>query len=83
MRSVISFAILALVASVIVPRYASQMHAGAAAPSLLTAQPAAPSDTSPSNSRSVVIPPGATDISRSKAASTAAASISWSTPAPR
>ena len=40
------------------PRYASQMHAGAAAPSLMAAQPAAPSDTSPSNSRSVVIPPG-------------------------
>ncbi|MFZ0426061.1 MAG: TIGR02281 family clan AA aspartic protease [Xanthobacteraceae bacterium] len=58
MRSVISFAILALVASVVVPRYASQMHAGAAAPSLMTAHPVASSDAAPSNSRSVVIPPG-------------------------
>jgi aspartyl protease family protein len=58
MRSVISFAILALVASVLVPRYASQMHAGGAVPSLMAAHPVAASATSPSNSRSVVIPPG-------------------------
>ena len=58
MRSVISFAILALVASVLVPRYASQIPAGAAAPSLMAAHPAAASAAAPSNSRSVVIPPG-------------------------
>ena len=58
MRSVISFAILALVASVIVPRYASQIHASNAGPSLMAAHPVATSNPSPSNSRSVVIPPG-------------------------
>ena len=58
MRSVISFAILALVASVLVPRYASQIHSGGSAPSLMAAHPVVSADASPSNSRSVVIPPG-------------------------
>jgi aspartyl protease family protein len=58
MRSVIVFAILALVASVVVPRYAAQIHAGAPTPTLMAAHPVTASDPAPSNSRSVVIPPG-------------------------
>src|SRR5271166_4610021 len=58
MRFVISFAILALVASVTVPRYASQIHGGGVGPSLMAAHPVTPAAAASSNSRSVVIPPG-------------------------
>jgi aspartyl protease family protein len=58
MRTVISFAVVALIASVVVPRYAAQFHAGNAAPMLMAAHPAAASTNAPSNSRSVVISPG-------------------------
>lgn len=59
MRSVISFAAFALVASLIVPKYAAQMHSNGAAPSLLTARPDQRTASSSSDSRSVVIPPAA------------------------
>jgi aspartyl protease family protein len=58
MRSVIAFAILALVASVLVPRYASQIQAGNAAPTLMAARPVTSAAVATSNSRSVVISPG-------------------------
>jgi aspartyl protease family protein len=58
MRSVISFAILALVASVIVPRYAAQIRPSNATPTLMAAHPLTSSDATLSNSRSVVISPG-------------------------
>ena len=57
MRSVLIFAALALAASVIVPRYAAQIHAGSVAPTMMTAHPVTPA-AAPSNSRSVVISPG-------------------------
>lgn len=57
MKSIITVAVFALAASVIVPRYASQMSAGHAAPSMMTVRPQ-PAQTAPSNSRSVVISPG-------------------------
>jgi len=57
MRSVLTFAAFALVASIIVPRYAAQMHASPA-PAMMTAHPVTPSAPAPSNSRSVVISPG-------------------------
>jgi aspartyl protease family protein len=57
MRSVIAFAALALVAGVIVPRYAAQTHPGSPAPAILAAHPQTASSTA-TNSRSVVIPPG-------------------------
>jgi aspartyl protease family protein len=63
MRSVLTFAALALAASVIVPRYAAQMHGSVMAPALMSARPAAPveptSESAPSNSRSVVVSPSA------------------------
>jgi aspartyl protease family protein len=58
MRSVLTFAALALAAGIIVPRYAAQMHGGGVAPSMMAARPVTPADAAPSNSRSVVIPPG-------------------------
>jgi aspartyl protease family protein len=58
MRSVIVFAGLALAASVIVPRYAAQIHAGDGASALLAARPATTAAAVSSNSRSVVIAPG-------------------------
>jgi len=57
MRSVVVFAILALAAGVIVPRYATQMNAGHPTPALITAWPQPPVQTASSNSRSVVISP--------------------------
>jgi aspartyl protease family protein len=62
MRSVISFAVMALVAAAIVPKYAGQIHAGGATgnatPSLMAARPVNTSAPAPSGTRSVVIPPG-------------------------
>jgi aspartyl protease family protein len=59
MRSIITFAVLALVASVVVPRYVAKIHPGNATPTLMAAHPLTPSDTALSNSsRSVTIPPG-------------------------
>jgi aspartyl protease family protein len=57
MRTIVTFAAVALVAGVIIPRYAAPTHAAhpAPAPALMSArQPAAA--PSPSNGRSVVIP---------------------------
>lgn len=58
MRSVVTFAALALAAGVIVPKYAAQMHARSAAPTMMEARPQTPAASNPSNSREVVIPPG-------------------------
>ena len=62
MRSVLTFAAFALVAALVVPRYAMQMHAStpAPAPTMMAAHPvaAAPAPPVVSDSRSVVIAPG-------------------------
>jgi aspartyl protease family protein len=58
MRSVISFAAFALVASLIVPKYAAQMQPSPAAPTAMAAHPEQRIASSSSDSRSVVIPPG-------------------------
>jgi len=60
MRTVLTFAALALAAGIIVPRYAAQMQGGsvAPAPTMMTARPVTPAEAAPSNSRSVVISPG-------------------------
>ncbi|MDR3421834.1 MAG: TIGR02281 family clan AA aspartic protease [Xanthobacteraceae bacterium] len=55
MRSVVTFAALALAASVLVPRYASHM-AAAPAPLALSARPQVPATGSAANSRSLVVP---------------------------
>jgi len=63
MRSIVAFAALAVVAGIIIPRFAAQTHANRPAPALLTARPqtpvapATPAAPVVSNSRSVVIPP--------------------------
>ena len=57
MRSVVTFAVLALAAGVIVPRYATQKHASRPEPALLATHPQAASSAN-NNSRTVVIPPG-------------------------
>jgi len=57
MRSVIVFAVLALAASVLVPRYASQMVAAPPAATARTADPAPARQVA--NSRSVVVQPDA------------------------
>ena len=59
MRSVLTFAAFALVAALVVPRYAMQMHAStpAPAPTMMAAHPVA-SPASGADSRSVVISPG-------------------------
>jgi aspartyl protease family protein len=57
MRTVITFAAFALVAGVLVPRYATQIHAGSAAPTAMAANPTS-SASSSLDSRDVVIPPG-------------------------
>jgi aspartyl protease family protein len=61
MRSVMTMAVMALAAAVIVPRYV-QSHGGNGgnnAPTLMAAHPVTPSsNSSGANSRSVVIPPG-------------------------
>jgi aspartyl protease family protein len=59
MRSVLTFAAFALAAGVIVPRYATQTHGGVSAPTLMSARPAATAEPTSSNSRSVVVSPGA------------------------
>lgn len=56
MRSVVTFAVLALAAAVIVPRYAMQMHGAANAPTMMTARPVAAPEPTPASSRSVVVP---------------------------
>jgi aspartyl protease family protein len=58
MRSIIVFAVLALGASVLVPRYAAHIGAAPVAPVALAARPEAPaaSATAAANSRSVVVP---------------------------
>ena len=55
MRSVIVFALLALAASVLVPRYATRMT-GSPSPAALAAQPVVAATPVPFNSRSVVVP---------------------------
>lgn len=57
MRFVISFAAFALVASLVVPKYAAQMQPSHAAPTAMAARPEQRASSS-SDSRSVVIPPG-------------------------
>jgi aspartyl protease family protein len=56
MRLVLAVAAVALAAAVIVPRYATQMKLGAAAPTVMAARPDTPSPSTAGNS--VVIPPG-------------------------
>jgi len=60
MRSIITFAVCALVAGVLVPKYAAQLQGGHAAPSMMAArtpaQTARPSSSS--DSREVTITPG-------------------------
>jgi aspartyl protease family protein len=56
MRSVITFAVFALAAGVIVPRYAAQTHSSNPAPAMMTTA-VAPADAA-ADSRSVVISPG-------------------------
>ena len=56
MRSIMTFAALALAAAIIVPRYAGQGHLGKTAPTLMAAQPT--SQTAPASaadSRSVIL----------------------------
>jgi aspartyl protease family protein len=59
MRTVVTFAAFALAASVIVPKYAAQMHAGTPAPTAMTANSGTSSASSSSDWRQVVISPGA------------------------
>jgi aspartyl protease family protein len=58
MRTIASFAALAIAAGIIVPRYASQATVSHGTPSLMTAQPAAAAQQQPAayDSRSVVVP---------------------------
>jgi aspartyl protease family protein len=58
MRTIVTFAALALAAGVIVPHYASQSHADRPAPTAPAARPQAAVAPAVSNSRSVVILPG-------------------------
>ncbi len=59
MRSVITFAVFALAAGVIVPRYVAQSHGGNQTPTMMAAHPTAPvAAASVGDSRSVVISPG-------------------------
>jgi aspartyl protease family protein len=58
MRTVVTFAALALAASVIVPKYATQMHAGTPAPTAMAANARTSTAFSSSDSREVVIPAG-------------------------
>jgi aspartyl protease family protein len=56
MRSIMTFAALALAAALFVPRYANKAHLGQPTPALMTAQPAAQdSPTSNADSRSVIL----------------------------
>jgi aspartyl protease family protein len=56
MRSVITLAVLALTASVIVPRYFTQSAGSKAAPAMMTARQEAPLAPAASDSRSVIVP---------------------------
>ena len=56
MRFVITFAVLALVAAVIVPRYAAHINGVHPAPKVMVAHPVTPGEPAAANSRSVVIP---------------------------
>jgi aspartyl protease family protein len=58
MRTIASFAAVAIAAGIIVPRYASQATVGHAAPALMATQPvaAAQQPTPANDSRSVVVP---------------------------
>jgi len=60
MRSVLTFAAFALVAALVVPRYATQMHAGipVPAPTMMAAHPVMPAQPAASDSRAVVISAG-------------------------
>jgi aspartyl protease family protein len=58
MRSVLTFAVFAVVAALIVPRYATQMHASDPTPTMMAAHPVAPAQPAAVDSRSVVITPG-------------------------
>ena len=58
MRTVITFAALALAAGVIVPKYATQVHSGTQTPTMMAAHPVTPAQPASSDSRSVVISPG-------------------------
>ncbi len=55
MRSAIVFAVLALTAGTVVPRYAAQIGAGSA-PAALAARPMAPVAATAATSRSVIVP---------------------------
>jgi aspartyl protease family protein len=56
MRSVVTFAALAIVAGVVVPRFAVQMNGVRPAPTMMTARPVKAVEPAPSNSRSIVVP---------------------------
>lgn len=58
MRTVVTFAVLALVAGVIVPKYAGHVHGSAPVPTAMTANSATIHAALSSDSRQVVIPPG-------------------------
>lgn len=58
MRSIISIAALALVAAVVIPRYATHSHGSNSQPALLSAQPQQATPSTASNSREVVISRG-------------------------
>jgi aspartyl protease family protein len=55
MRSVLTFAALALAAGVIVPHYATQSSGAPPAPALMTTRPATPVEPASSNSRQVIV----------------------------
>jgi aspartyl protease family protein len=56
MRSIMTFAALALAAAIFVPRYADKAHLGQSGPTLMTAQPAAQTAAvNPADSRSVIL----------------------------
>jgi len=58
MRTIASFAAVAIAAGIIIPRYASQATVGRTTPALMTAQPvaAAPQQPAAYESRSVIVP---------------------------
>jgi aspartyl protease family protein len=58
MRSVLTFAAIALAAGVIVPKYAARLHGGNPTSTMMAAHPAAPERSVSSDSRSVVISRG-------------------------
>lgn len=58
MRTVVTFAAFALVASVIVPKYAAQMHPSQTASTAMAATPEQQPASLSSDSHAVVIPPG-------------------------